>query len=324
MGYNFVANQSPVFHSDDETINDFFDFFRGTRQGRMTKYIYFGLTVDWYQQLQNYKPYYLIETEKELIKEIVINVQYAQKLAAYGISQLFEIGPGTRTSLKCKTIPLLKALTPKHYYAIDIYSQYALAAASYVYKSLKINPNVLCHDAFASLNPPLNPSCNCIMMLGGTFSNMPPEIVSSFLSMLSKALKKGDYFILSFDSNKHLASLRNAYHNIYTEQLALNPLRFFKSYNKLPDLDSEAFTVEYRWNDELSAAELLIIHNIKQTFMLENQSMTLNKNLKLVVTFSRKYFLYELGYLIEKFNFRLVDAFQMGNNPIILAVFKRG
>jgi hypothetical protein len=65
MGYNSTVNQSPVFHADDETINDFFDFFSGAKKGHLTKYIYFGLTVDWYQQLQNYKPYYLVETEKE-------------------------------------------------------------------------------------------------------------------------------------------------------------------------------------------------------------------------------------------------------------------
>jgi uncharacterized SAM-dependent methyltransferase len=33
------------------------------------------------------------------------------------------------------------------------------------------------------------------------------------LSMLSKALKKDDYFIISFDSNKHAASLQHAYYN---------------------------------------------------------------------------------------------------------------
>jgi uncharacterized SAM-dependent methyltransferase len=322
MGYNSTVNQSPVFHSDDETLNDFFDFFSGAKKGHLTKYIYFGLTVDWYQQLQNYKPYYLVETEKELIKATV-NSHFGQKLAAYNIDQLFEIGPGTTTSLKCKTIPLLKAFNPKDYYAIDIYPQYALTAASYIYKSLKINPNVLCHDAFANLSLPFNRTCNAIMMLGGTFGNMLPQVAFSFLAMLSKALKKGDYFILSFDSNKQSTSLRNAYYNIYTKQLALNPLRFLKSYCQLGAFDSEAFTVKYQWNKELSASELLIVPEIKQSLILDNQPLTLDKDLKLVVTFSRKYFLYELVGLVEKFNFRLVDAFRMEDNPIILAVFKK-
>lgn len=323
MGYNSIVNKSPVIRPADETINDFLDFFSGIRKGHLTKYIYFGLSVDWYQQLQNYKPYYLIETEKELIKAIVSNAPYQQKLATYGINQLFEIGPGTTTSLKCKTIPLLKALIPQHYYAIDIYPQYALTAASYVYKSLNIKPNVLCHDAFTNLSLPFNQLCNCIMILGGTFSNMPPAIALSFLSMLSKALKKDDYFIVSFDSNKHAASLQHAYYNKYTKQLALNPMRFLKNYCQLSDFDSEAFTVKYNWDEELSAAQLMIMPKFAQSIMLENQLTTLDINLKLTVTFSRKYFLYELAGLVEKFNFRLVDAFRMEGNPIILAVFKR-
>lgn len=323
MGYNSVENQIQQFHQNNETIQDFQDFFTQKRHSHLTKYIYFGIANDWYQKLQDYKPYYLIEKEKHLIRAIMHEGAFLDKLKSYNINQLFEIGPGTITSLKHKTIPLLKAIRPTHYYAIDICPPYALSAARYIYKVLKINPNVLCHDAFANLNLPINHTSSCLMILGSTFGNLTSDAAHAFLMQISNTLKRDDYLIISFDSNKNGVSLRKAYDNKFTKQLALTPMRFFKQHCDLVNFDSEAFKFCYRWNKELSAAQLVITPTIKQKITLNSLQIILETHLKLAVTFSRKYLLSELNYLVEKYYFTPIDIFKLEDNPIILVVFKK-
>jgi uncharacterized SAM-dependent methyltransferase len=213
---------------NDEFLKDILALFTEKQQGHMECWEY-GTPeysedraaggIFWAKLIQNPGKYYLVNAEKELIRE-ALNLSSGLKLQ--DIKTVIELGPGSEESLKNKTIPFLKSLPQvSSYVSVDSEKSQASWAAKYIKQNTQIHRTIARHQNFSefSLNVPRVDS-SALIMWGGTIGNIsgfvgdnPYNSLLKSLVKLNNSISSGDHIFISFDTEDNEQSILEAYNH---------------------------------------------------------------------------------------------------------------
>jgi len=198
-----------------EQINAGEDVIRGLTQLQKSlpaRYLYDDRGSQLFEQICDLAEYYPTRTEAAIL------CQYAQEIAqATGICELVEIGSGSSTKTRLLLDAYQKLDYPLYYVPIDI-SASILAESSH--NLLTDYPNIKVHGLIATyelalqrLIPPTSLPSRTICFLGSTMGNFTQGECDRFLSQVTNALQKGDYFLLGLDLQKPIHIVEPAYND---------------------------------------------------------------------------------------------------------------
>ena len=223
------------------------------------KYLYDPAGLDLFEQICDLPEYYLTRTETAILR------QHARDILGLcpGDLSLVELGSGSARKTRHLIEPCLARQRDLLYCAIDIAPAALEDAARGLlrdYPALRFAglagefADGLDHLARQEGGPRL------VLFLGSTVGNFTPEELSAFLTMLRRALRPQDHFLLGFDLLKDPAVLVPAYDDArgVTARFNLNLLaRLNREYGG--DFDLAAFAHRAVWNAGLGRVEMHLV-----------------------------------------------------------------
>ena len=223
---------SPDALSSNQPSDDGSDAIKGLTQTPKTlpaRYFYHDSGSELFEQICELPEYYLTRTETAILQGC------AREIARItGPCELIELGSGSST----KTRVLLDAYNqlgyPLHYLPIDVSAGILESSARQLladYPSLQVHALVGTYElALEQLIPTALPS-RMICFIGSTLGNLTPQECDQFLSQITAALHRAEYFLLGIDLQKPKHLLEAAYNDSQGVTAAFN-LNILEHLNK--------------------------------------------------------------------------------------------
>lgn len=184
------------------------------------RYFYDDYGSQLFEQICDLQEYYLTRTETAILQEC------AQSIAQItGACELVELGSGSST----KTRILLDAYNqlgyPLRYQSIDVSAGILESSAKALladYPSLQVRALVSTYElALKQLTPSPLPN-RVICFIGSSLGNLNEQECLVFFAQITKALQKGEYFLLGIDLHKSTDVLEAAYNDSLGVTAAFN------------------------------------------------------------------------------------------------------
>ncbi len=224
MQIDIVTQQQNINKKTDHTfLCDVLCFFAGLQAGQVDNYCYSEPEyagdlvcggILWESFINEHNAYYPFLTEVELIARNIETVARACK----GAKHFIDLGPGSIEAFKKKTLPLLRAIAPVQYRAVDMNEEFALNIMRYLRKNEPfMHASYSLHNFFDYMLPSAENSV--IYLTGITLSNikadlrfetMESQLIKTF-EHFSRALHKGGRFIFTYDANQDGDSIKRSY-----------------------------------------------------------------------------------------------------------------
>lgn len=228
--------------------------------------------------------YYNRHVETEVIEKNVMKI--AKNVRASSL--VIELGPGSVTPVRKKTVPLLSQMPNlKAYVAIDKCKDYLKSAKTWIaYKLPSISLRTY-NAYFDELSDIVYPADNMsFFMFGNTLFNFPLQSatdkfspIRNFLKQVHNSLLSG-YFVIGYDCNEDLDSLMAAYDNQLNAAFTLNVFHQMRRDLNM-DINPDLFDFYCNWNQEHYCLNMGAIATQSQIVTLGNKSYTVEKGQKL-------------------------------------------
>ena len=301
---------------------DYADLFSGTKKGHMAKYVHMH-TPYVYEDIQQ-DCYYPFRMEREIL------IQKADQInkTLQGVTQVIELGPGSRTPVISKTVPLLRSLRRQSslavYMAMDSTIEYAKQACRIVeeqfpgIKTKATEIDFLCKKSIEKTknSMALNKRSLLLSLGQSIFANHTDESILTFLKNIGILLNKGDYFLFGVDTNRDPDSLQKAYNTKLSYNLLLNVMHNLKNKLNLINFYPEAFDFIYKWNDRDCVVELSLRATLNQTIKIKNRKYFINEKQEFNILNSRKPDIEKVKIFANKSNLLLVDLLKLKKQKI--------
>lgn len=274
---------------------DYIDLFSMMRKGHMSKYVYM-YRPDIYEHILKQEAYYPFRMESDLL--IQMSNEISKNLE--NVSYVFELGPGSRTPILSKTVPLLRTLKSQvglfTYTAVDSSLEYAKQACELIganFKDIKTYPleiDFLLSNAFDNIDRATSTNDNKLMMCFGQsiFANNNDSDIEVLLKNIGRFLNKNDYFLFGVDKNQNEVLLENAYNTKPMRELLLNSMYYLKYALNLEDFNPEAFDLIYKWDGKENIVELSLKSLANQIIKIREQELAIEKGQEFNIVNSKK------------------------------------
>jgi uncharacterized SAM-dependent methyltransferase len=233
-----------------QVIDDYTRFFNGEKNDDMLKYEY-AIENDAFGEIINKcKAYYLYNDEILNIKQ---NISSFCKLLDGPLS-IFELGPGPKSAVKKKSLPIIKSLNfPVFYTAIDTSFNFAKTASKLVENCKNVqNTNQIIKHFFELNSQDFQYSVakKAIFFFGNTIGNFSGKTLEKFFSSISNFLNPGEVFIFSADMNQNIDELMQAYNNEYNKLSIRNIILYAEKVFNLDLKDKFEEVITYNKNNK--------------------------------------------------------------------------
>lgn len=230
--------------------------------------------------------YTLTRTETALLER-----QAAALAAALGEGVLVEFGAGSAR----KVSPLLEALEPQAYVALDISADHVHSACQALQERHPAVPMLaLCCDYSALERLPAHPWLDAGRRLGfypgSSIGNFEPEEAEALLRRFRQLLGKDSRLLIGIDQPKPVERLEAAYDDRagVSAAFALNLLRRLNR-DLGGDFRLERFRYEARWQPQRSRIAMALVSLQKQTVQLAGRQWSFAAGEPLITEYSVKY-----------------------------------
>lgn len=322
-----LENSTPITESlsvDSKTLDDYLKFFTTKDGADMLPYVYLE-SSQLYDDLVNYKDYYLFNDEACLIKNNTKELSHHLR----NVLNVVEIGPGSHHTIRHKTLPIL-ACAPhlKMYHAIDYSENYLQEACNFV-KENTCNLSVTLTNADLMQSTPLELSLKleekkAVMLLGSTIKNFTSAEQSHILKQIEHLTSSDDIFILSIDTNQDENSLLAAYANQYLYSLISAVLKYYSRIN--PNFHKHMNLIEpkVKWNKDKKEVEMYFTAKESFSFQSHNNSLiNIQKGQEFKGIKSRKSSKQDIINLLSKHHFKTIDVLSNSGNMLMFVCKKR-
>lgn len=203
---------------------------------------------------------------------------------------LVEFGAGNAR----KVGPLLEALQPRAYVALDISREALEQACAQLRQAHPATPVLgICCDYSAMDSLPDHPwlqGPRVGFYPGSSIGNFSPDEAGLLLRQFARLLGADGRLLIGIDQPKPVARLEAAYNDAagHSAAFALNLLRRLNR-DLSGTFDLKAFRYQARWQGEHSRIEMALISTHRQTVILQGQPWTFEQGEPLITEYSIKY-----------------------------------
>lgn len=264
---------------------DYCDLFLKKRSGHMAQYVHM-YRPHIYEDIINQDFYYPFKMECDLI------TAFADKLGEklQGVTEVLELGPGSRTPIVSKTVPFLKALkqhTPlTRYQAIDATKEYAEQACHIIQEHFHdiqteaFEVNFLSPHAFQKIQQDCTPKGRKLIVGFGQpiFANNTDSDIATLLKNISILLNDEDYLVFGADTNNDQNLIEAAYNADSIHELLFNVMHHLKQACHLEQFDPEAFECVFEWDDFERVVRLSLKATMDQNLSIGEQKIFIKTN----------------------------------------------
>jgi uncharacterized SAM-dependent methyltransferase len=292
---------------------DYRDLFLKKRSGHMAQYVHM-YRPNIYEEITKQDLYYPFKMECNLIAACADNL--GERLQ--DISQILELGPGSRTPIVCKTLPFLKALKVQSpisaYKAIDATREYAEQACHIIQEHFHdieteaLEINFLSPNAFQKIQGSIMGRRLIVGFGQPFFANNNDSDIIDILSNISSLMEAKDYLLFGADLNDDDAMINAAYDTKLGHALLLNVMYYLKERLRLESFDPEAFDSMHQWNASKRYVELSLKAQKQQVFKIKECEVTIEKGDYLNLFNSNKPSLKLIKNYLQKANMTIKDV----------------
>ncbi len=203
---------------------------------------------------------------------------------------LVEFGAGNAR----KVGPLLQALQPQAYAALDISREHLAQACAALRPAYPATPVLgICCDYSAMDTLPLHPwlqGRRVGFYPGSSIGNFSPADAETLLRQFARLLGRDGQLLIGIDQPKAVTRLEAAYNDAagYSAAFALNLLHRLNR-DLDGDFNPEAFRYRARWQAEHSRIEMALVSKRHQTVHLQGEPWSFNQEEALISEYSVKY-----------------------------------
>ena len=252
-------NTSPVNAPiNKKTMDDYLDFFTKSTGADMLPYVYAESSSYYNNLIKNCSDYYLCKDEIEVINK------NTDKLEKYldNVTDILEIGPGSKHAVNNKTLPILQsAKNLKRYHALDYSKNYLKEACNVIQTklpNLKIIPIKADLMNFGKLKL-ISEGPKAVLSFGCTLCNFSIANQTQIIKEFSTLLNKKDVLILTIDNNQNKESLLKAYDNQYFYDFVMASLYHYLTIDPTFKKHLSSFEVKVELNEYLNLIDAFFI-----------------------------------------------------------------
>ena len=258
MNHSSAKEKSPPPNIDSKTINDYLNFFTRDSGADMLPYVYAESSTFYNNLIKNCSDYYLCKDEVELIN----NNKDKIKKHLNNVTDILEIGPGSKHAVNNKTLPILKsAQNLKRYHALDYSKNYLEEACNAIQANLpelKVIPIEADLMNFGKLTL-TSEGPKAILSFGCTLCNFNKSNQTHIIKEFYNLLNKKDVLILTIDNNQNKESLLKAYDNQYFYDFVMASLQHYLKIDPTFEKNLSSFEVKVELNESLNLIDAFFI-----------------------------------------------------------------
>lgn len=318
---------------------DIRDFFSERRSGhvgiwRYSEPLYDGDKVNgmwhWSQYIKKAKAgnaYYVPNGEIQALHALLKNIRGHVK----GEAAVIDLGPGSEEALLGKVMPVIEALSSKHYIGVDIvpelldrmeksfkshapYIQFSGINADFYQDKIKLpSDKTLVMAIFGQtiINLPIDP---CV-------EKLPDMVLGSYFKRFHSHLNGNGFFIAAQDTNQNEEDFHDAY--MTGADFHLNLL--YRVARDLPiseSFDPDAFGFKITFFKETGAMAYTYVCQKPMTFELEGETFALTKGQEFYLHNSYKFKADRFVSIAKNSGFDLVETQFDSDNRVAVHLFK--
>lgn len=300
---------------------DYIDLFLRKRSGHMAQYVHM-YRPHIYEDIIKQDFYYPFKMECDLITACADKL----KERLQGITEVLELGPGSRTPIVSKTVPFLKVLKVQSpissYKAIDATKEYAKQACDIIQEHFHdmeteaLEINFLSPQAFQKIQQDCNPTGRKLIVGFGQpiFANNTDSDIETLLKNISLLLNDADYLVFGADTNNDQNLIEEAYNVKITHELLFNVMHHLKQTCHLEQFDPKAFEFVFEWDDFERIVRLSLKATRDQSFNIEGQGLFIKTNDTFNILNSSKPTTQKIIEFLHAQNLTLKETISLGNN----------
>ncbi|MGE0109163.1 MAG: L-histidine N(alpha)-methyltransferase [Bdellovibrionales bacterium] len=288
-------SSSRIF-SDKAFLCDVLCFFAGAQSGQVDMHCYSepkhkddlvcggGL---WERFVNAHEAYYLFCDDPVLIQQ---NTPLLAELC--GNARLFvDLGPGSLEAFEKKTLPILQAVVPVRYEALDLNEHFLRDVVSCLHKRYPFTKACYRVANFFEEMLPLEEN-SLIFLSGSTISNIKADLrfetatinLTKALAHFGDALIEGGYFVFTYDSNQDEDSIRRSYDHPAMAAHNTNFIQLVRRELPTEGLCEEDFMHVTEWVPENHLLKQLLVLKRDVSFGVAGHRFDLEAGTKLHVT----------------------------------------
>jgi L-histidine Nalpha-methyltransferase len=274
------------------------DVVKGLNQANKSlppQYFYDDKGSELFEQICDLPEYYVTRVETAILQECADELTNLT-----GECELLELGSGSSTKTRILLDAYQKNKLPLRYLPIDVSAGILESSARKLlidYPSLEVSALVGIYELALSELPNKQLDNRMVAFIGSTLGNLNPDQCHIFLSQVTQALSKRDYFLLGIDLQKPKNILEAAYNDSQGVTAAFN-LNILEHLNYLfgGDFDLEQFEHSAFYNEAESQIEMHLRSLKSQIVNLHKLNLTVNfdKDETILTEISRKFNLNEI------------------------------
>ncbi|MDJ1169315.1 L-histidine N(alpha)-methyltransferase [Roseofilum sp. BLCC_M154] len=317
---------------DKKVINkleqDAMDFLLGKISGNLWPYLY-GTPEDdndpvqggilYNEMLKGEKDYYLYKYEAELFQGK--GNLLTEKIG--GNATFVELGPGSETSIRLKTLPLLRSCDElKGYLGIDISQDFVDKVVEVIRAEL---PNISVEGMqqdFTQLETLPEYEKPVVLFKGSTIANLRKEEVPVFIAHIKELIGKPHYLLLVHDANQDEVSLMKAYDTpkmaVFMENIMFRVDRDSGAVGMKP----EAFSYKPEWVSETHDLKHVLTATETQNIEIQGHTVVIEKGQKVHTLSSFKYPPDVFKSMIASVGYKSIDYILGDHNRMAAHLFQ--
>lgn len=283
----------------------------------------------WLELINNQANYYIYKDEPIFIKDVANNVCSLIK----GSSHVYDLGPGSETAIKLKTLPFLYGFSYlAGYYPLDISNNF-VTSAELIVREIFPDATVRGYSLNFQKDPlPLEHTENGVVLyLGSTISNLPGILHLPFsknraanreFSRLRTLLGNTGHLILLHDSNQNADEVQHAYDHNEGKSFISNVLYKIKRDLPTHNFDPESFSYKVKWYPDCSLLAHIFVSKRTQSFTINGINYHLEKGQEIFPVNSYKPTVDDISIIARKCGFKNLKTFMCPRNRLALHVLK--
>ncbi len=274
------------------------------------KYFYDERGSQLFEQICELPEYYPTRTETAILRKY--GAAIAQRTAS---CEIVELGSGSSTKTRILLDAYQAADYPLRYLPVDVSDTMLSETAQKLlseYLDLSVHALASTYEPALAALPPKQLPARMIAFLGSTIGNLQPDECGQFLTLISKTLEAGDYFLLGLDLQKEISVLNAAYNDSQgvTAKFNLNMLRHLNQQFK-GDFDLDSFAHIANYNPLKNQIEMYLESTQTQTVRLKALGLEaeFEKGDRILSEISRKFNLQDTQQILLSHKLRVIETY---------------